>query len=311
MRTSQSLLIGLQFILAGALAFSIQPTQAQQASQPSFDPTQLERRFEAQQQKQRSEQPVPATRFEAAAGGGSSNSILVRQVIIEGATAIPSGELAFAYKDILGRKIASNDLAAVVNAISERYREAGYHLSRAVIPPQDVANGVLRVKVIEGSLKELVVSGDDADQFGIRAMLAPALMERPSVLKTLERQLLLASGRPGVRIEDTSLEEIGSATGEFRLILKVKVWHVFASIGIDNLGSSSVGPWQSYGTAAFNSYLTPGDSWARQHPVIHASSDLVGSAMSCPWVSTVLVLAHQDTTVRFGRAISAGRSATT
>src|SRR5207249_10007694 len=32
------------------------------------------------------------------------------------------------------------------------------------------------------------------------------------------------------------------------------------SFGVDNLGSSSVGPWQSYGTAAFNSYLAPGDS---------------------------------------------------
>ena len=40
----------------------------------------------------------------------------------------------------------------------------------------------------------------------------------------------------------------------------MKTWHVFTSFGVDNLGSSSVGPWQSYGTAAFNSYLAPGDS---------------------------------------------------
>jgi hemolysin activation/secretion protein len=33
-------------------------------------------------------------------------------------------------------------------------------------------------------------------------------------------------------------------------------------MAIDNLGSSSVGPWQSYATAAFNSYLAPGDTLA-------------------------------------------------
>jgi Hemolysin activation/secretion protein len=91
-------------------------------------------------------------------------------------------------------------------------------------------------------------------------MLEAVLTERPSRLATLERQLLLINGRPGVQIEDTAIEEIGTASGDFRLILSLKTWHVFTSFGVDNLGSSSVGPWQSYGTAAFNSYLAPGDS---------------------------------------------------
>ena len=47
----------------------------------------------------------------------------------------------------------------------------------------------------------------------------PVAGERPSRLTTLERQLLLINGRPGVRIQDTSLEEIGNATGRFRLIV--------------------------------------------------------------------------------------------
>ena len=34
------------------------------------------------------------------------------------------------------------------------------------------------------------------------------------------------------------------------------------SFGVDNLGSSAVGPWQTYATAAFNSYLAPGDTLA-------------------------------------------------
>ena len=74
--------------------------------------------------------------------------------------------------------------------------------------------------------------------------------------------MLLINGRPGVRIADTALEEIGHATGRFRLIVYVKTWHIYTSFGLDNLGSSSVGPWQTYATGAFNSYLAPGDTLA-------------------------------------------------
>ncbi|MDU6834474.1 MAG: ShlB/FhaC/HecB family hemolysin secretion/activation protein, partial [Bradyrhizobium sp.] len=82
----------------------------------------------------------------------------------------------------------------------------------------------------------------------------------PSRLATLERQLLLINSRGGVRLVDSSLEEIGGTTGRFRLILELKTWHVYGFAGIDNMGSSTVGPWQSYATAAFNSYLLPGDT---------------------------------------------------
>ena len=103
------------------------------------------------------------------------------------------------------------------------------------------------------------MKGEGAEQFGVRALLGPVLAEQPSRLPTLERQLLLINGRPGVRIMDTALEEIGGASGRFRLVVFLKTWQIFTSFGLDNLGSSSVGPWQTYATGAFNSYLAPGD----------------------------------------------------
>jgi hemolysin activation/secretion protein len=98
--------------------------------------------------------------------------------------------------------------------------------------------------------------------FGVRAALEPIFTERPSRLHTLERQLLLLNDRPGLRILDTGLEEIGIATGRFRLIVQVQTWRVYLSAGLDNLGSASVGPWQAYATTAFNSLAVPGDTLA-------------------------------------------------
>ena len=199
--------------------------------------------------------------FARTAGQGDSKPLFVLQsVSITGAVAIPQSRLVTAYQLYIGKKVSQADLAAISAAVGDIYREAGFHLSRAMIPPQDIQNGQLHLQVVEGSITEVALKGDGAEQFGIRPVLDAVLAERPSRLSTLERQLLLINGRPGVRIEDTALEEIGAASGHFRLIVSLKTWHLFSSVGVDNLGSSSVGPWQSYGTAAFNSYLAPGDS---------------------------------------------------
>jgi hemolysin activation/secretion protein len=173
-----------------------------------------------------------------------------------------SEDLAATWRPYLGKKVSQADLAAIAQAIGDLYRAAGFHLSRAIIPPQDIEGGRVRIQVIEGSIAEVALRGDGADQFGLRPMLDPVLLEHPSRLPTLERQLLLINGRPGVRITDSALEEIGDLSGRFRLVVELKTWHVYTAFGGDNLGSSSVGPWQTYATGAFNSYLLPGDMLA-------------------------------------------------
>ncbi len=51
------------------------------------------------------------------------------------------------------------------------YRDAGYHLSRAIVPAQDLKNGRVRIQVIEGKIADIVLKGNGAEQFGIRPLL--------------------------------------------------------------------------------------------------------------------------------------------
>src|SRR6266566_3049194 len=251
-------------LVISAIVSSV-PAKAQQASQPGFDPRQTEKRFDASQSGQ-----TPATRSalrmpllsRPEVQADSKPLVKLRQVSVTGALTIPADQLITAYQPYLGKKVSQADLVAIAGAISDLYRAAGFHLSRAIVPPQDIRDGHLRLQVIEGSITEVALKGEDVERFGLRPVLDPVVAEQPSRLATLERQLLLINGRPGVRIADTALEEIGVASGHFRLVVHLKTWHVYTSLGIDNLGSSSVGPWQTYAVAAFNSYLTPGDTLA-------------------------------------------------
>lgn len=239
------------------------PATAQQASQPSFDPRQTEKRFDALESQQATTDARPGLqvpRVPRSEGSADSKTLFVlRKISLTGARAIPREEFVRAYQPYLGKKVSQAGLAAIASAISDIYRAAGFHLSRAIVPPQDIQGGHVRLQVIEGSIAEVALKGEGADRFGVRPLLGPVLAEQPSRLTTLERQLLLINGRPGVRITDTALEELGVASGRFRLIVFLKTWRIFTSFGLDNLGSSAVGPWQSYATGAFNSYFVPGD----------------------------------------------------
>ena len=253
--------------LCAALILAATSTaQAQQANQPGFDPRQPEKHFDnlqsgRAQPPSRSTLRMPSLATQESVADTRPQFVL-RGVSLQGASAIAPEQLATAYQPYLGKQVSQADLAAIAAAITEAYRTAGFHLSRAIIPPQDVAGGQLRVRVIEGSITEVRFKGDGAEPFGVRPLLDPVLAEHPSRLATLERQLLLINGSPGVRIVDSSLEEIGPPSGNFRLVLRLKTWHVFTAFGLDNLGSSAVGPWQSYATGALNSYLLPGDTLA-------------------------------------------------
>ncbi len=252
---------------AGALVLGLvlisAPAIAQQAGQSSFDVRQLERRFETQDTAQGGRPGVAVPRVARPDIQADATSLFVlRNVSLTGAHAIPPDRLATAWQPFLGKKVSQADLVAIAGGISDAYRAAGFHLSRAIVPPQDIQDGIVRVEVIEGAISDVELKGEGAEQYGIRAMLAPVLSDAPSRLSTLERQLVLINARPGVRITDSQIEEIGTASGRFRLVICVQTWHVYAYVGLDNLGSSSVGPWQSYATAAYNSLLTPGDTLA-------------------------------------------------
>ena len=253
------------FAVAFAMAWSSGAFAQQATRPPPIDPSQTEKRIDAQQTEQRraTKPPLKLPKIARPEVQADSRPLFVlKSVSIEGATAIPSSALTELYQPYLGRKISQADMLAIANAISERYRSEGYQLSRAIVPPQKIKAGHLRIQVIEGSIADLDIKGEGADVFGVRDILAVLLRENPARLNTMERQLLIVNDLPGVRVADTALDEIGTATGRFRLSVTVATWRIYTSLGLDNSGTSATGPLQAYATAAFNSYLAPGDTFA-------------------------------------------------
>jgi hemolysin activation/secretion protein len=248
-----------------ALVLLTSSVASAQQTPRSVDTQQAERQLQQRELEfRRARKPAPKVPGLAPSQShaGHQPLFVLLSVTVAGATVVEPNIIASAYAPYVKKKVSQSDLEAIANAITELYRKRGYYLSRAIVQPQDVVGGRLRVKVIEGSIAEVRIEGAGAEKFGVKERLDPLTTEYPSRLASVERQLLLANDIPGLRVADTALEELGSASGRFRLIVKVETWRIYESVGLDNYGSFAVGPLQAYSSTFFNSYFAKGDSLA-------------------------------------------------
>ena len=85
--------------------------------------------------------------------------LFVERIAISGNTAVRDEELAAIAAPYEGRKIDSSELEALRRALTRHYVDKGYVNSGAIIPDQEVKDGVVRLEIVEGELTNIVVSG--------------------------------------------------------------------------------------------------------------------------------------------------------
>jgi len=202
---------------------------------------------------------IPAQRKGAPAGAAADLRFTLSRVVIDGAQAIlVEAEFAEALAGLLGRPVTLGEVSAVADAIQARYLAAGYGLTRVFVPAQEIKDGTITIKVIEGHLEKVRVEGGTADDRArVEARLAPALEARPAEVPLIERGLLLVDDLPGVTV--TGLIRPGDAFGAAELHVGVErsPWGLVAGIG--NRGSDFAGPWSGFVDLAANDALGFGE----------------------------------------------------
>ncbi|MFZ5720633.1 MAG: ShlB/FhaC/HecB family hemolysin secretion/activation protein [Pseudomonadota bacterium] len=201
--------------------------------------------------------PVRAQTPDACAAADSSCFVLAG-LTIDGVTAYPLKELAPLYAEYLAREVSTEDLVRIAQAITDKYRADGYFLSRAVVPPQP-GGGLGRIRVYEGYIGEVEVTGDAAP--ALEALLAGLTGPRPLRLGDLERRLTLATDLPGIRAR-SSIEPVLDDPARHRLVVSAGLRPWTGSVYVDNRGTDAVGPVQANARIGRNSLVRPGDQLA-------------------------------------------------
>lgn len=87
------------------------------------------------------------------------NTLFVRRFEVVGSTVFSSQEFTELLKNYTGRNLSFAQLLQARSSIIELYLKRGYITSAAVLPPQTLENGIVKIQIIEGSLEEIKVTG--------------------------------------------------------------------------------------------------------------------------------------------------------
>src|SRR5262249_35537242 len=87
--------------------------------------------------------------------GAAETTLVIRQIRIVGATVYTTPQLAELYADLIGKKVTLQAVYNVAQRITAKYGAAGYVLSRAIVPVQELdPNGAaVKIQVVEGYIE--------------------------------------------------------------------------------------------------------------------------------------------------------------
>ncbi len=177
-------------------------------------------------------------------------------VTLDGASTISAASLAPLYAAKVGKTVKLSEIFEIARAITRRYADEGYPLSLAYVPTQEIENGAVRIRVLEGFIGEIAVEGAPrgAEQ-RLRKLGEKIKADRPLRARTLERYLLLANDIPGVAVTGV-LARGASPDAGVKMTLVAKTKRIAASANINNRASRAVGREQVIGRAAISNLAT-------------------------------------------------------
>lgn len=203
------------------------------------------------------ESPLP---LQEAPDGADEMTFTLKSVTLNGVTAYQQGQLDALFRDKIGTDVSLMYLFDLANAVTVKYRNDGYILSRAVVPQQEIRDGNVTLEIVEGYIGNVVVNGapNENAQSRIHAIAQNVQRYRPVNIKDIERYLLLARDMAGYNVESLirpATEGVGAAD----LVLQVEHDPLMVSAGIDNYGTKFLGPLQGTLRVQGNSLIRPGD----------------------------------------------------
>jgi hemolysin activation/secretion protein len=176
-------------------------------------------------------------------------------IVVEGVTAYPQAEIDALTRPLLGRRIPATEIFALARTLERKYRDDGYFLTSVGVPAQRVANGEVRLRVIEGYISNVVVEGKIGDaESQARRFLENLVDRKPVRLRDMERYLLLTEDMPGIAVKAVLRPGKEPNSSELVVQLERESWDVFAQL--DNRGFKHTGPRQFTVSVAENSFTS-------------------------------------------------------
>lgn len=185
-----------------------------------------------------------------------------RGLQIEGAVAISDSDLRSLWEHQSGSEISVADVFSYAGRISKTYAKKGYALSFAVVPQQEIKNGIVTIRIIEGFVDNVTYSGAPlpngllaGNKSTVAAHLAKVSAQRPVTAAALERNLLLINDIPGLAARAT-FSPAAQGVGGSQLALDINSTRVSGEFGYNSYMPPALGRQVVGGSLSINNLVT-------------------------------------------------------
>jgi hemolysin activation/secretion protein len=247
--------------------------------------------------------------------------ITLKSINFQGVTILGDMELKGIIEPFINTPMTYEQMLEIGMVVESYYRQNNY-LARAILPPQDLTDGVLTVDVIESVFSKVEIEQELADlpntQQHVAAIIdAQQHTGEPLNTKSIDRALALANEIPGMSAQG-SLRQ-GKDPGETELLLKLYQGRTRqAELMVDNGGSRSTGALRFMTTLNwFNpndladllnvvAVHTKGSDYARLAYSLPIGTDGWRMGVNVSAMSYKVIVGDQGVVGAVGRAITSG-----
>jgi len=223
-------------------------------AQGTASPAQIDQRFKPRQEEPSVGPPIavptPQQR-QPEAQAGAALRFTLSSISFTGNTVLPEQKLQGLAASYIGKEITLDQVNELADKVTAAYRDAGYILGRAVVPPQRIADGHLTISIVEGFVDDVKIEGNaDGAQSLLQAYGRRIAAQRPLTDAVLERELLLATDISGMGVRNVLTPSATPGAADLTLVVAPK--KVDAYVSVDNRGSKYLGPYEVMGGVFFN-----------------------------------------------------------
>ncbi len=191
---------------------------------------------------------------------GADLRVMVKALHVTGNSVFASVVLEALLANLVGGEHTLDELNEGAARITAFYHQRGYILARAYLPPQEIKDGTVTIKVLEGHIGEQRIENQSrlSDQ---RAEEYLKVIKPGDVLQAapVERALLLLNETPGVGAARATLQP-GASVGASDLVVQLIPSAAYtANIQLDNHGNYYTGENRLGAELALNSPFKLGD----------------------------------------------------
>lgn len=205
---------------------------------------------------------------------------VLKKVLHDSSAVLPEEEIQKITADYLDKEIEIKDLQEMAEKITTLYREKGYVTCRAVIPPQRIHDGVVRVQLVEGRTGTIRMEGNKNTKecyIRKRLSLTPGAVDN---IETLNRELQWFHGTNDVQLRLVMKPGTAEGTTDYDILVFEPPRQNLISYS-DNNGYKSSGRWRN-GLFYTNRSLTGIRDTLRVNYMRSRGSDMWGLNYSIP-----------------------------